>query len=1021
VLALQLGMQGRGMLLWGESALDDQPKRRKARSGDKAHPFATDGKTLQAVLSQTVPGKQPRVEPATIWLPTTERPVASHPLLAEPPAPDAAVELVGWTVPTIALDPDTAVELLAGCLDRDTFQPGVFVGPTLKYWAAAVRYAAALVAREQFLPGVDATDQRIRSCWRPVLAGAERARFRRLADAMPAACRAFGPDARACSATDAMRAFLAVTVDAIVRSSVTRPPVTRTFDSVHDRWLHSLRASDGALPLTPAESTELTRTLDGWQRPITLAATADYRLCFRLEEPTDTPRQEAASDRGTWTVRYLLQAHDDPSLLVSLADVWASKKAARVTGLPPREFLLAALGQAAKLCPEVEASLKSATPTGYTVDTDTAHRFLTETAFLFEQAGFGVLLPAWWARTGFRHRLAVTAAAKTAKKFSSSTGGVMSLDEVVKFDWKVAIGDADLTLAELEALAKLKSPLVRVRGQWVQMNADEIRAAIEFWKRKPQTTGTVRDLLKMSVGAEAGPLGLAVRGVKTTGPLKTFLNQLQGQTAFAELPPPADFAGTLRPYQVRGYSWLVFLRSVGLGACLADDMGLGKSVQLLAAVQQARENGESRPVLLIAPTSVVAHWQKEAERFTPSLPVHIHHGLKRGRKDTFAAQVQNAGLVVSSYSLLHRDAAVLGAFPWAGVILDEAQNVKNPDAKTSQAARSLTADYRVALTGTPVENHVGDLWSIGQFLNPGYLGTRESFRRSFIVPIQVQRDEEAATRLKRLTGPFLLRRLKTDKSIIADLPDKFEARVFCTLTREQATLYQAVVRELDKSLKDEEGIRRKGLILGALSRLKQVCNHPAQFLGDNSAILDRSGKLTRLTEMLDEVFQAGDRALVFTQFTEMGAIIRKHVQETFGQEVLFLHGGVPQKNRQQMVTRFQDATRADAPRVFLISLKAGGTGLTLTAANHVFHFDRWWNPAVENQATDRAFRIGQTRNVQVHKYVCVGTLEEKIDEMIERKKDVAGRVVGTGERWLTELSNTELKDLIALRADAVGE
>jgi SNF2 family DNA or RNA helicase len=598
-------------------------------------------------------------------------------------------------------------------------------------------------------------------------------------------------------------------------------------------------------------------------------------------------------------------------------------------------------------------------------------------------------------------------------------GSRLSLEEIVTFDWQVALGDEVLTLKELETLARLKSPLVNVRGQWVQVNADEIQAALDFWKHKGTGEGTLREVARMALGAGEAPGGLSVSGVTAEGWVEEFLGRLEGRESFEELAAPGGFRGRLRPYQVRGYSWLAFLRRWGLGACLADDMGLGKTVQTLAAIQRDREAGEQRPVLLICPTSVVGNWMKEAERFTPDLPVLIHHGGQRTRGDAFRKKVKPHGLVLSSYALLHRDREVFGQVDWAGVVLDEAQNIKNPETKQAQAARALKADYRVALTGTPVENHVGDLWSILEFLNPGFLGTQTEFRRRYFVPIQAQQDTEAAGRLKRLTGPFVLRRLKTDKSIIADLPDKLEMKVFCNLTREQASLYAAVVAEADKAIEKSEGIQRKGMILGTLSKLKQVCNHPAQFLGDNSPIPGRSGKLARLTEMLDEVLQAGDRALVFTQFKDMGDLIQRHLQEEFGREVLFLHGGVPQKQRDRLVERFQNDPAG--PRVFLLSLKAGGTGLNLTAARHVFHFDRWWNPAVENQATDRAFRIGQTRNVQVHKFLCVGTLEEKIDEMIERKQQVAERVVGAGEGWLTELSNEQLKDLFALRPEAIGE
>ena len=447
-------------------------------------------------------------------------------------------------------------------------------------------------------------------------------------------------------------------------------------------------------------------------------------------------------------------------------------------------------------------------------------------------------------------------------------------------------------------------------------------------------------------------------------------------------------------------------------------MGLGKTVQTLALIERDWQDNEQRPTLLVCPTSVMGNWKKEAERFTPDLPVLIHHGVERKRGAGFLKEAERQALVICSYALLHRDLENLSKVRWAGVILDEAQNIKNHQTKQAQAARSLQADLRIALTGTPVENHVGDLWSICEFLNPGFLGGPAEFRRRFQVPIQAQHDPEAAQRLKRLTGPFVLRRLKTDKSIINDLPDKLEMKVYCNLTKEQASLYAAVVAELEKDLKKVDGIKRKGVVLATLSKLKQVCNHPAQFLGDASAIAGRSGKLARLTEMLDEIAQAGDRALIFTQFAEMGAIIQKHLQETFGQEVPFLHGGVTPKQRDRLVARFQET---NGPRFFLLSLKAGGTGLNLTAANHVFHFDRWWNPAVENQATDRAFRIGQKRNVQVHKFLCVGTLEEKIDEMIERKQAVASQVVTAGEAWLTEMSNDQLRDLFALRQEAIGE
>jgi SNF2 family DNA or RNA helicase len=1024
-------------------------------------PYGAVGEALAQAVADFVPSDVLGfVQERIVWLPTVNRqPIASSPLIAEPPASTASPTLAPWQVTVLPLTFAQAVDLLCACRGKDTLAPGVIVGATLGYWADALQWTGALVAREQFLPGIEKADDECRACWKPVLGGPDQQRQTALAQAMPAAGRALnGQVAAPDQPADAvLTKFIQGTVDALVRS-VTAPtpslrPLTRAsgrrqkvvpvFDSLHDQWLHALGTADGALEGKETELEGLADQIAAWQRPVALSSAAPFRLCFRLEEPpngdgADLPKPSSAQD---WTVRYLLQAQDDPSLLVPAEQVWKPSRSTtsvlRRNGFEPREYLLSALGQAAGLCPPVEASLKSATPDTFTADTIEAHRFLTESSLLLEQAGFGVLLPAWWTRTGTKQRLSVAAQVKSPKSQSSALG--ITLDEIVHFEWQAALGGEPLTRQELEALARLKQPLVRVRGQWVQVSAEEIQAALDFWKKKPQAEATVRDVLHMALGRAETPGGLAFAGVQADGWVAGLLDQLEGRASFEELPSPEGFRGTLRPYQLRGYSWLAFLRRWGLGACLADDMGLGKTIQTLALIQRDwhSANAESRtragsgdpalacdsaparaPTLLVCPTSVLGNWRKEAERFTPELPVLIHHGVQRQRGASFAKQAARHALVLCSYALLHRDLEHLQKVNWAGVILDEAQNIKNHETKQAKAARALRADLRIALTGTPVENHVGDLWSICEFLNPGFLGGPTEFRRRFQIPIQAGRDPEAAQRLKRLTGPFVLRRLKTDKSIIADLPDKMEMKVYCNLTKEQASLYQAVVAELDRDLNGADGIKRKGVVLAALSKLKQVCNHPAHFLGDNSSLPDRSGKLARLTEMLDEACQVGDRALIFTQFAEMGALLQRHLQNTFGHEVPFLHGGVPAKHRDRLVARFQEA---DGPRCFILSLKAGGTGLNLTAANHVFHFDRWWNPAVENQATDRAFRIGQIRKVQVHKFICIGTMEEKIDDMIERKKDVAAKVVGTGEGWLTELSNDQLRDLVALRQEALGD
>ncbi len=1063
--------------LWGEQPLEaDTPSRRpRTHSSKHVHPasfpYGTPGQELLTALHNngiSVPGESLRPQSMTVWLPTVNRkPVVSSPMIAEVPEVSCKSEIVPWMVTTCPLSPEATLDLLCGCVGKQTLAPGIIVGRDLAFWATALRFAGSLVARQQFLPGLLKHRGMFRASWEPVIAGADAERLAQLAKGMPAVARALSPEAVSAPdlpASTVLSRFVARAVDSLVRSTAASSGLTsrvptglRTgraskkdgseFSSLHDQWLYALRRADGIMTGKESDLMQFVEQVREWQRPVALSTKAPFRLCFRLEEPEreaeSTPVSPelsgvdhasaglARAQAGPWYVRYVLQPVDDPSLLVPVSEIWVSK--GRTSALLNRrgtnlqEFTLSALGQASGISQNIEQSLQGSLPGGYELDTSGAHAFLIETALALEQAGFGVMLPAWWAGKGTKLRLTAHATVRSPKM---QGGGGLSLDQVVQFDWEVALGDEKLSLQDLRLLAKLKAPLVKVRGQWVEMSREEIQAALDLWKKKAAGTATVREVVRMALGARETTAGIAFGGVNAAGWIAELLAELEGHASFEELPTPSRFRGTLRPYQVRGFSWLSFLRRWGLGACLADDMGLGKTPQTLALIQhewQERASTRKRPMLLICPTSVVSNWHKEAARFTPDLPVLVHHGLERTKGAAFKKAARKQAIVVSSYALLHRDLSHLQEVEWGGVILDEAQNIKNPETLQARAARALRADVRIALTGTPVENNVGDLWSIVEFLNPGFLGTQAEFKRRFFIPIQANHDREAGARLKRLTGPFVLRRLKTDRSIIADLPDKQEMKVFCTLTKEQASLYAAVVKDAEATLTTSEGIQRKGVVLATISKLKQVCNHPAQFLGDRSALPGRSGKLARLTEMLEEMLAIGERALIFSQFSKMGNLLQRHLQETFGREVLFLHGGVPQKQRDRMVTRFQaggadgqDGAHDDGPPIFILSLKAGGTGLNLTRASHVFHFDRWWNPAVENQARDRAFRIGQTQNVQVHKYLCAGTLEEKIDELIERKKDVAEQVIGTGEGWLTELSNDELKELFALRPEAVG-
>jgi SNF2 family DNA or RNA helicase len=1024
--------------IWGESA-EPAPKPRGRRPRVPPHPHVAPPERLRQALETLAPsGDWGDVPPATrtLLLPST----AGGPHLPPWLAPDADAEtmdteselrLSPWKVNGLALEVLGALDLL---VTLPLHGAGArWWGTDLRYWGLAAKLGLELLAQHKYLPSLAEDEGQYRAVWLPVMDDPDdRAGLRSLAQAMPPVCRALFTtgDAQANQALAPhmlLDGFIKRVVDQAVRdwgrSRLDRR--RRSPPGVAGAWWSALWDKDGEIVVPLAERRELARLFESWQQwmgQLRGAAETGFRLCFRLEPPEVDPEMEQVVSPD-WALRYMLQASDDPSLLVPAEQVWSARGSTlRILNRKfegAQERLLAGLGSAARLFPPIMTSLRAARPQACKLSADEAYAFLREVGPLLEGSGFGVLVPLWWNKPGAR--LGVRAKLKADANIVGQ--GILNMNALVAFDWELALGDEPLSQEEFQRLAALKMPLVRVRGQWVMLQPEEIEAAIAFWeKKRQQDQVTLRNALGMALGAEQEVGGLPLHGVQVSGWLDDLLRQLQAGERLQELPSPSDFVGTLRPYQTRGYSWLAFLTKWGLGACLADDMGLGKTIQAIALLLREREEAKDglSPALVVCPTSVVGNWRREIGRFAPGLRVMVHHGGDRARGEDFAAAARSYDVVISTYGLARRDVDDMKQVAWSDVILDEAQNIKNPHAKQTQAVRSLEAANHVALTGTPVENRLSELWSIMQFLNPGFLGSQTGFRQAFALPIERYQDQAATERLKGLVGPFILRRLKTDPTVIRDLPEKLEMKVYCDLTAEQATLYEAVVKEsLERAdSADEEGIQRRGVVLGALTRLKQVCNHPAQFLGDGSSLPGRSGKLDRLGEMLEEALSVGDRVLVFTQFAEMGHMLRVHLRSLFGVDVLFLHGGTPQKQRDRMVARFQrgGSQDHDAP-IFVLSLKAGGTGLNLTAANHVFHFDRWWNPAVENQATDRAFRIGQTRDVQVHKFICAGTLEEHIDELIESKKALAESVVGAGESWLTELSTDELRDVMQLRRD----
>jgi SNF2 family DNA or RNA helicase len=575
-----------------------------------------------------------------------------------------------------------------------------------------------------------------------------------------------------------------------------------------------------------------------------------------------------------------------------------------------------------------------------------------------------------------------------------------------------------VTEEEWQQLVHSKTPLVQFRGQWMELDRDKMQQLLQFWQmhRYEEPEISLLDMLK--IRAEAGD-DLEWDHDQI---LQEMLSRLHDKEAFVPVEDPSALQGTLRDYQKRGVAWLQYLESLGLNPCLADDMGLGKTLEVIACLLREREEGAGiGPTLVIAPTSVLGNWRKEIERFAPQLRTLVHQGSTRLKdKKAFTETCRTYDVVLTSFALARLDEKLLQGLKWHRVVVDEAQNIKNPQAAQTRAILKLATVHRLALTGTPVENRLRDLWSIFNFLNPGYLGKEAQFRKTFEQPIYKGNDLGRSATLKKLVEPFILRRVKTDKRIINDLPDKIEQKMYCTLAAEQASLYEAVVKDVAEQIEKAEGIQRKGLILSTLLKLKQICNHPMQFLQDGSAFTtERSHKFQRLEEMVEEVINSGESALIFTQFTEIGGALERYFEHIQHYNTYYLHGGTNVTRRDQMVARFQDPE--SEPSLFILSLRAGGVGLNLTKANHVFHFDRWWNPAVEDQATDRAFRIGQRKNVFVHKFVAMGTMEERIDALIEDKKQLSSLVVGSDESWLTELDNDTFKELITLRRSAILE
>ncbi len=587
------------------------------------------------------------------------------------------------------------------------------------------------------------------------------------------------------------------------------------------------------------------------------------------------------------------------------------------------------------------------------------------------------------------------------KKASKEGKGYLSLIDMLSFDWTIALGDAFMTPHEFKTLLKQSSGLVKIKDQYVYIHDQDVSKILKALESEPQlsTQEKMRTLLADEYNSAPLVLSADIR------------DQIQAFFEAKQIPVSPNLHAELRPYQRRGYDWLYKNAMMGFGSLIADDMGLGKTIQVITLLLKLKEEDmlKKTPALIVVPTTLLTNWSKEIEKFAPELSNHVYHGSKRRFKD------EPCDVLLTTYGLIRSDHETFVKQKWALLILDEAQNIKNPDTHQTKAIKSLKSDIKIAMTGTPVENRLTEYWSIFDFLNKGLLYNFKTFVQEFTLPIEINRDQQKLGLFHKITAPFMIRRLKTDKSIINDLPDKIENDTYTNLTKEQSALYQNTVDAMLKKLEDATGIDRKGLVFKLMTELKQICNHPAHYLKENEAQADLSGKTLLLLDVLDQLKENEEKVIIFTQYKEMGDLLQSMIQKHHHSEVLFLHGGVSRKKRDEMVNAFQTQPH---PKVFILSLKAGGTGLNLTAANHVIHFDLWWNPAIETQATDRAFRIGQKSNVIVYRFITKGTFEEKINEMIQKKKELANLAVTSGEKWIGELSIKELKDIFQLSKEA---
>jgi superfamily II DNA or RNA helicase len=929
------------------------------------------------------------------------------------------------------------------------------VGGSLAFWGVALRLLQSMVLRGALLPQLDTRGNPWRAAWAISLTSpADREALDLLLKSMPPSALAFPEDdgwaftkglalgtleteeldddlAQPPSGQMVLRAFLEDGADFLVRfvAGSLRQGEDPRLGLIHrlrghkrdrlpwdERLMVALSHPMNEFPTIGITERTLGEQLEQWSEG---ARIQWIRPSLKLEAPPVPPDRDAIQEadrlsEGGWILRVGLETQEGDVIPVNR--LWEASTEPEV--LEARKVLLRGLARAVPFFPALQGTLSGRQPEDLILTPPEAWEFLTRGASQLKESGFLVHIPEALAEFGGARRLRAKVKLGARQLLEAGGGAAQEgLDGAVSADWSLMLGNDNLDLQDFAQMASLKHPLVAWKGKWVALD--------------PATLKQITQVIQASRGAgfesmsRGEALAAALTGtahipgvseaieVEAAGDFGAALDELK---ILPDQPivQPAGFIGQLRPYQLRGLAWLDGLARLGLGGILADDMGLGKTIEVLALLLHRQQKNPSvgPPTLLVCPTSLLGNWEREIAKFAPTIPFFVHHGNNR---DSLPKVFRPHTIVLTTYGVIRREEEIFGARHWGMAVVDEAQAIKNASSFQAKAVRKLKAPFKLALTGTPIENRLLELWSILAFALPGYLGGETQFKDQFASPIEKYRDPDAALELRQRVGPFILRRLKTDRTIIQDLPDKLEMKVYTQLSKEQAMLYKARVDQMELDLAAAQGIERRGRILALLTHLKQICNHPSQFLKQTGPYKGRSGKLERLTEMLEEVLESGEKALVFTQFKEMGDRLQIHLNDVLGFEPPFLHGGSSREQRDEMVRSFQEDS--DGAKVLLLSLKAGGVGLNLTAATHVFHFDRWWNPAVEDQATDRTYRIGQTKNVQVHKLITMGTLEEKIDAMLESKRDLADRVVGSGEGWLTELDDDALRRLVLLEPD----